>query len=48
VDDLDATVADLVTRGVTADPTMGLEPSVRTTWLTDPDGYRIELGHRAI
>ena len=39
VDDLDATIADLAARGVAAEP----GPRIRTSWLTDPDGYRIEL-----
>jgi catechol 2,3-dioxygenase-like lactoylglutathione lyase family enzyme len=43
VDDLDATVADLATKGVTAEPPTDLEAEMRTSWLTDPDGYRIEL-----
>src|SRR5215213_2859507 len=43
VTDLDATIADLAARGVTADPPSEPGPGLRTTWLTDPDGYRIEL-----
>jgi lactoylglutathione lyase len=43
VDDLDATIADLATRGVTAEPPTEPGPGLRTSWLTDPDGYRIEL-----
>ena len=43
VDDLTATIADLATRGVTADPPAELGPGFLTSWLTDPDGYRIEL-----
>ena len=39
VHDLDATTADLAARGVAAEP----GPRIRTSWLTDPDGYRIEL-----
>jgi lactoylglutathione lyase len=51
-DDLDATIADLATRGVVAEPPGEPGPGVRTSWLTDPDGYRIELvqwppGHAA-
>ena len=41
VDDLDATIADPAARGVAAEPEPG--PRIRTSWLTDPDGYRIEL-----
>jgi catechol 2,3-dioxygenase-like lactoylglutathione lyase family enzyme len=43
VDDLDATIADLAIKGVTAEPPSELGPDMRTSWLTDPDGYRIEL-----
>ena len=43
VDDLSATVADLATRGVTAEPPADLGEGMRTAWLTDPDGYRIEV-----
>jgi catechol 2,3-dioxygenase-like lactoylglutathione lyase family enzyme len=43
VDDLNATIADLATRGVTAEPLTQPGPGLRTSWLTDPDGYRIEL-----
>lgn len=43
VDDLAATVADLATRGITAEPTTEPGPGILTSWLTDPDGYRIEL-----
>ena len=51
-DDLDAAIADLADRGVRADPPAEPGPGVRTSWLTDPDGYRIELvqwpaGHAA-
>jgi catechol 2,3-dioxygenase-like lactoylglutathione lyase family enzyme len=42
-DDLDATIADLATKGVTAEPPAELGPGFKTAWLTDPDGYRIEL-----
>jgi lactoylglutathione lyase len=43
VDDLQATVAELAAKGVTAEPPAEPGPGVRTSWLTDPDGYRIEL-----
>jgi catechol 2,3-dioxygenase-like lactoylglutathione lyase family enzyme len=39
VDDLETTIADLATRDVTTEP----GPGIWTSWLTDPDGYRIEL-----
>ena len=42
-DDLDATITDLATRGVPAEPQAEPGPGLRTSWLTDPDGYRIEL-----
>lgn len=42
-DDLDATIADLAAKGVTAEPPTDLAPGMRTSWLTDPDGYKIEL-----
>jgi lactoylglutathione lyase len=43
VDDLDATIAALAVRGVPAEPPADLAQGMRTAWLTDPDGYRIEL-----
>ena len=43
VDDLDATIAGLAARGVPAEPPTEPGPGMRTSWLTDPDGYRIEL-----
>jgi lactoylglutathione lyase len=43
VDDLETTIADLATRGVTAEALAEPGPGIRTSWLTDPDGYRIEL-----
>jgi lactoylglutathione lyase len=42
-DDLDATITDLASRGVAAEPPAEPAPGLRTSWLTDPDGYRIEL-----
>lgn len=41
VDDLDAVISALAGRGVEAEPVS--EPGPRISWLTDPDGYRIEL-----
>ena len=41
--DLAALVADLADRGVTAEPPHDHGEGMWTTWLTDPDGYRIEL-----
>ena len=43
VEDLGATIADLATRGVLAEPPADLGAGMRTAWLTDPDGYRLEL-----
>ena len=43
VDDMRATVADLATRGITAEPPTDHGEGMWTSWLTDPDGYRIEL-----
>lgn len=43
VDDLDAAIADLAAKGVAAEPAADLGAGLRTSWLTDPDGYRIEL-----
>src|SRR6187549_308971 len=42
-DDLDATVADLATKGVTSEPPAEQGPGFKPAWLTDRDGYRIEL-----
>lgn len=42
VSDLDATLSGLAAKGVHAEPPTGSE-GLRTAWLTDPDGYRIEL-----
>ena len=45
VESLDATLADLAAKGVVAEPP-ALPDGVdgpRTSWITDPDGYRIEL-----
>jgi catechol 2,3-dioxygenase-like lactoylglutathione lyase family enzyme len=52
VDDLDAAIAGFATRGVTAEPPTDHGEGMRTAWVTDPDGYRIELvqwppGHAA-
>ncbi|MGI5241648.1 VOC family protein [Dactylosporangium sp. CA-139066] len=43
VDDLAATIAELAGRGVEAEPLNDLGGGMRTSMLTDPDGYRIEL-----
>jgi catechol 2,3-dioxygenase-like lactoylglutathione lyase family enzyme len=45
VEALDATLADLAVKGIAADPAAdpGHAVAPRTSWITDPDGYRIEL-----
>jgi lactoylglutathione lyase len=45
VESLDATVAALAARGIAADEpaSPGGSAELRTTWLADPDGNRIEL-----
>jgi len=45
VGSLDAALADLAAKGIAAEPPGlpgGLD-GARTSWITDPDGYRIEL-----
>jgi lactoylglutathione lyase len=45
VESLEATLAELAARGIAAEPPGGPAGSdgPRTSWITDPDGYRIEL-----
>jgi lactoylglutathione lyase len=45
VESLEATVADLAAKGIVAEPPElpGGADGPRTSWITDPDGYRIEL-----
>jgi catechol 2,3-dioxygenase-like lactoylglutathione lyase family enzyme len=45
VESLDATLADLAAKGIVAEPPglPGGADGPRTSWITDPDGYRIEL-----
>jgi lactoylglutathione lyase len=43
VDDLDATITDLGAKRIAVEPPAEAGPGIRTSWLTDPDGYRIEL-----
>ncbi len=52
VSDVDAPVAHQATEGGIAEEPTEPGPGIRTSWLTDPDGYRIELvqwppGHAA-
>ncbi|PZF81797.1 VOC family protein [Jiangella anatolica] len=42
-DDLAATVAQLAAQGIEAEPPFDHGEDMWTSWLTDPDGYRIEL-----
>jgi lactoylglutathione lyase len=45
VDSMDATIAELSSRGIEAEPPVSPDGSddFRTTWIVDPDGNRIEL-----
>ncbi len=45
VESLEATLADLAVKGIAAEPPAlpGGADGPRTSWITDPDGYRIEL-----
>lgn len=43
VANLQATIAGLAAKGVVADPPSEPGPGMHLSWLTDPDGYRIEL-----
>jgi lactoylglutathione lyase len=45
VESLDAILADLAAKGIVAEPPglPGGADGPRTSWITDPDGYRIEL-----
>jgi lactoylglutathione lyase len=45
VESLDATLADLAAKGIAAEPPglPGGADGPRTSWIADPDGYRIEL-----
>jgi lactoylglutathione lyase len=45
VESLDATLADLAAKGIAAEPPERFDGAngPGTSWITDPDGYRIEL-----
>ena len=45
VESLEATLADLAAKGIVAEPPgpAGSADGPRTSWITDPDGYRFEL-----
>jgi lactoylglutathione lyase len=42
-DDMEDTIADLATKGIEAGDRNDHGGGMQTAWLTDPDGYRIEL-----
>jgi predicted enzyme related to lactoylglutathione lyase len=44
VDDLDERLATLATRGIEHGPIETVAGSTRKTWISDPDGNRIQLG----
>jgi hypothetical protein len=44
VDDLDAFLAELATRGITAGPVESVGDAARGTVVTDPDGNRLKVG----
>jgi lactoylglutathione lyase len=41
--DLDATIADLTAKGLAAETATNHGEGMKTSWVTDPNGYRIEL-----
>jgi len=43
VESLDATLAELAAKGIAAEPPGPPDSAPHTSWITDPDGYRIEL-----
>ena len=47
VDDLDEHLAALAERGVETGPVREIPGEVRSIWVTDPDGNRIQLGQPA-
>jgi catechol 2,3-dioxygenase-like lactoylglutathione lyase family enzyme len=44
VDDLDERLAAAAARGIELGPVETVAGSVHTTWITDPDGNRIQIG----
>jgi catechol 2,3-dioxygenase-like lactoylglutathione lyase family enzyme len=44
VDDLDERLAAVVARGIELGPLETKGVGVRTTWITDPDGNRVQIG----
>ena len=47
VDDLDERLAAAAARGIELGPVETVAGSVRTTWITDPDGNRVQIGQPA-
>ena len=44
VDDLDERLAAAAARGIELGPVETVAATVRTTWITDPDGNRVQIG----
>jgi len=44
VDDFDARLAAAAAAGIELGPVETVAGSVRTTWITDPDGNRVQIG----
>jgi catechol 2,3-dioxygenase-like lactoylglutathione lyase family enzyme len=44
VDDLDERLAAVAAAGIEFGPVETVAGSVRTTWITDPDGNRVQIG----
>jgi catechol 2,3-dioxygenase-like lactoylglutathione lyase family enzyme len=44
VDDLDERLAAAAARGIELGPVETVADTVRTTWITDPDGNRVQIG----
>jgi catechol 2,3-dioxygenase-like lactoylglutathione lyase family enzyme len=44
VDDLDERLSAAAAKGIELGPVEKVAGSVRTTWITDPDGNRIQIG----
>lgn len=44
VDDLDAFLTGLAERGLSGDPVQTMDAGLRHTFLTDPDGNRLQVG----
>jgi catechol 2,3-dioxygenase-like lactoylglutathione lyase family enzyme len=44
VDDLDVHLAELADRGIEVGPVETIPGAVRSAWVTDPDGNRVQFG----